>query len=98
MSSYNRPDPKTQPEAWARYWAERIEEAQQHQAETIDGQSYLRIRYGAEPGHWRATCRDCEVKSGQLHVPDCCIERCGKCEGQRISCECGAREFAHTLQ
>jgi len=98
MSSENRPDPKTQPEEWQRYWERRVEQAQQQQADVIDGQSYQRIPYGAEPGHWRATCRDCGVRPGQLHVPDCAVELCSKCKGQRISCMCGKRGMTPTLQ
>jgi hypothetical protein len=33
-------------------------------------------------------CRDCGVSEGELHVVNCCVERCTKCGGQRISCNC----------
>lgn len=34
------------------------------------------------------TCRDCAVTEGQPHVGGCCIERCARCGGQAISCNC----------
>lgn len=33
-------------------------------------------------------CGDCGQKQGQLHLPNCDIERCPKCELQLLSCDC----------
>jgi len=50
----------------------------------MNGGPYLRIPYEGEHG----PCRDCLVLSGQLHHPGCSQERCPKCNGQAISCDC----------
>jgi hypothetical protein len=36
-------------------------------------------------------CHDCGVKEGQIHKRGCDMERCPKCGGQRIICNCNAR-------
>jgi len=33
-------------------------------------------------------CRDCGAKPGDMHVPGCDVERCARCGGQQIGCEC----------
>lgn len=33
-------------------------------------------------------CHDCNVKLGQYHHPGCDMERCPRCGGQLISCDC----------
>ena len=72
-------------------WPERIAEAQAMPTVTICGHEYPRIRYGKEPDDWgadRQPCHDCAVVKGQFHVPSCDVERCPKCGGQAITCEC----------
>lgn len=34
------------------------------------------------------SCHDCNVKEGKLHHDGCDMERCPKCHGQLLSCDC----------
>ena len=43
---------------------------------------YDRIPNGDEP------CHDCNTPAGGLHHPGCDSERCPRCEGQAIACDC----------
>ena len=54
-----------------------------------------RVRYGEEAEDWGAAkrpCSSCGVARGQLHVPGCFVERCPRCGGQAVSCECDYQE------
>jgi hypothetical protein len=69
-------------------WPEMILKAQQLQAYEIDGRSVPRIPYGRGRRLPSATCGDCAVRRGQLHVPGCDLEVCPECGGQAITCGC----------
>lgn len=73
-------------------WPARIESAQAITTYVINGEVYKRIRYGEENEDWgadRGPCHDCGVVKGQFHVgPACDVERCPRCGGQVIGCDC----------
>ncbi len=49
------------------------------------GEKYRPLPY---VGELHTRCHDCNVKRGGNHHPGCDMERCPKCGGQLISCEC----------
>lgn len=65
-------------------WPQKLKEAQKEKTFEIDGVTYRRIPHDGEYGN----CHDCSAKKGELHVVGCDMERCPKCGGQSISCEC----------
>ena len=62
----------------------------------IRGELYRPIFYGEEADCWgdyedeENTCGDCGCHLGEQHLPNCDIERCPRCGGQMLSCDCGA--------
>lgn len=61
-----------------------------HQA----GTAFPLLRYGQERGWKRgpARCGDCGVRRGGLHHLGCDVQRCPRCLGQLISCDCSFDE------
>ena len=56
-----------------------------------DGKYYERSRehFGEPSGR----CGDCGIKHGGIHHYGCDVERCPKCGGQLITCDCWPAEF-----
>jgi hypothetical protein len=48
------------------------------------------ILYGDERYDWPTDpperCRDCNVTRGSTHHRPCCVELCGRCGGQLLTC------------
>lgn len=64
-----------------------------------DGTLIARVRYGAEEDDWGASdgseCGDCGAPPRGVHHFGCDVERCGRCGGQFITCDCPyTEEFA----
>lgn len=74
MTAENKPDPRVDPEGWCAYWREQIKQAQQQRTVTIAGTVYERVPYGPDSS-MVPLCPDCNVAQGELHVPECDVER-----------------------
>lgn len=78
----------TLPDNWPEIWAARKADAQFKTHVHLCGIPYARVPYGQDFPDGGPTCRDCGVEKGQLHVPNCCVERCPICSGQAWGCGC----------
>src|SRR5581483_5546310 len=79
-------------------WPDQLKAAQEVATYQIGGKTYARLAYGDEGEDWGADsrpCHDCAAIKGQFHVPGCDVERCPKCKGQSISCDCAEDEFSN---
>jgi hypothetical protein len=76
--------------------------AQEEKTVKLLGKRYRRIRYGKEPipkdapddftALWQDVitrpCHDCFVIRGEIHLDGCDMERCPRCSGQFMCCDC----------
>jgi hypothetical protein len=58
----------------------------------ISGERYERIRFGEEGYPVNEVCSDCAAAKSQFHCIGCDVERCPKCGGQAIYCDCLSEE------
>ncbi|MFO1110331.1 MAG: hypothetical protein U1E61_14180 [Bradyrhizobium sp.] len=79
-------------------WPDQVKAAQEVASYDIGGATYPRIPFGEESIEWQAAdlmpCHDCGAIKGQFHVPGCDVERCPKCGGQSIACDCSEEELS----
>ena len=65
----------------------------------LDGKWYKRNTSYYDLGKaGQGRCHDCGIKNhgGHIHHYGCDIERCPKCKGQLLSCNCKHRQIAQT--
>lgn len=66
-----------------------IEEAQDKRCYVKAGHRLGRIAHTKDRNGSYDPCKSCNVSVGQLHVPECVLERCPFCEGFVVNCESG---------
>ena len=72
-------------------YAKLLWEYQRQTTFRIRGKDVPRIPYGKEPKRNRADprpCHDCGARRGMYHGPQCDMEICPGCRGQRLTCGC----------
>ena len=72
-------------------YAKLLWEAQKQTTFRIRGKEVARIPFGKEPKRFRAStpsCGDCGARRGMYHGPQCDLEICPGCKGQRLTCGC----------
>lgn len=92
MSQFERDVIVFQGEEVVTGWPMELVQAQGVPMLHIDGAPYLRIAHGDAldllAGNDLPPCHDCAALSGQLHAFGCDAERCPKCGGQLLICDC----------
>lgn len=56
-----------------------------------DGKKLNAIKFGDEEDDWAGDskrCYDCGTTKGHYHHDGCDVQRCPRCSGQVISCDC----------
>ena len=83
-------------------WIDDYSQSQKEKTVVFAGKRYRRIRFGTEPIPRDASdnfktiwaevitrpCHDCGVVAGELHLDGCDMERCPRCDGQYMCCDC----------